>query len=124
MKQIMEGLKVYLSGPISGYELRERRAFFDAAQEALEKCGAHVFNPMRNGLPADATTQEHMRADFRMLCECDAIVMLPKWNHSAGCINEFNVAISMGCQVHIVLHNTVDEPDGPGWSFQRVNYVK
>lgn len=58
---------------------------------------------MFNGLPKDASTHDHMRVDFKMLCECDEIVMLPKWNHSAGCTCEFNVAVSIGCDVKFLL---------------------
>ena len=63
----------------------------------------YVLNPMFNGLPKDASTHDHMRVDFKMLCECDEIVMLPKWNHSAGCTCEFNVAVSIGCDVKFLL---------------------
>jgi len=58
---------------------------------------------MFNGLPMDATTNEHMRADFKKLCECDEIILCPKWNHSAGCTQEFNLAVSIGCDVKFLL---------------------
>ena len=90
---------VYISGPISGYDPEERRAFFGRVKDLLKEKGYTVMNPKENGLPADATTQQHMRRDYQMLSQCDAILMLPKWNHSAGCLNEFNMAVSMGCRV-------------------------
>ena len=67
--------KIYISGPISGYDLDERKRTF----EEIENCLSHgykVFNPLKNGLPDDATWKEHMRADMRMLTDCDAIVFL------------------------------------------------
>ena len=91
--------RVYLSGPISGHDYSERKAFFYQVQKAMEEKVYEVFNPMCNGLPKDAPTHDHMRMDFKMLCECDEIVMLPKWNHSAGCTNEFNMAVAIGCRV-------------------------
>ena len=76
---------IYLSGPISHYDYSERKKTFLRIQQELERKGHEVFNPMFNGLPKDASTHEHMRVDFQMLLQCDTILMLPKWNHSAGC---------------------------------------
>lgn len=95
--------KIYLSLPISGYDYTERKLLSQQVQRELEKMGYEVFNPMFNGLPKDASTNEHMRVDFKMLCECDEIIMLPKWNHSAGCTQEFNVAVAIGCEVKFLL---------------------
>lgn len=94
--------KVYISGPISGYDYHERKCLFLRIQQELEKKGYEVRNPMFNGLPQDADTHAHMRADFKMLCECDTIVMLPRWTHSAGCTHEFNFALAIGCEVKFV----------------------
>ena len=91
--------KVYISGPISSYDYPERKQFFLSVQKMLEKKGYEVYNPILNGLPKEATTNEHMRVDIKMLCECDTILMLPKWNHSAGCTHELNVAVAIGCEV-------------------------
>ena len=95
--------RLYISGPISHYDYSERKQTFLSIQQAMEKKGYEVFNPMFNGLPKDATTQEHMRVDFQMLLQCDTILMLPRWNHSAGCWHEFNVALSIGCDIKFVL---------------------
>lgn len=95
--------KIYVSGPISGYDYSERKQTFLFVQKELEKKGYEVFNPMFNGLPKGASTHEHMRVDFKMLCECDEILMLPKWNHSAGCSQEFAVAVAIGCNVKFLL---------------------
>lgn len=95
--------RIYISLPISGYDYSERKQTALSVQQELERRGYEVFNPMFNGLPKDATTNEHMRVDFKMLCECDEIIMLPKWNYSAGCTLEFNVAVSIGCEVRFLL---------------------
>lgn len=95
--------KVYISGPISHYDYSERKKTFLRIQQELERKGHEVFNPMFNGLPADADIHEHMRVNFQMLLQCDTILMLPKWNHSAGCTQEFNLAVNIGCEVKFVL---------------------
>ena len=94
---------IYLSGPISHYDYSERKKTFLRIQQELERKGHEVFNPMFNGLPKDASTHEHMRMDFQMLLQCDTILMLPKWNHSAGCAQEFSVAVAIGCDVKLLL---------------------
>lgn len=95
--------KIYLSLPISGYDLEERRSYSQIIQRELEKREYEVFNPLYNGLPKEATTNEHMRKDISKLCECDTIIMCQKWNHSAGCVQEFNVAVSIGCEIKFLL---------------------
>ena len=91
--------KVYISGPISGYDIEERRAEFSRVKHILEKKNYKVFNPMENGLDQDATTSEHMRADIRALVDCDTIYFMKRWNHSAGCQTEFLVATACGLEV-------------------------
>ena len=58
---------------------------------------------MENGLPADATTHQHMRRDLNTLTNehdpFDYIYMMNRWAHSAGCMREFEVALSCGIQV-------------------------
>lgn len=80
--------RIYISGPISGYDLEERRAAFHYVQEMFEVAGYYVFNPMENGLPAEATTAQHMRRDLHELTRedepYDSIYLMEKWNHSAG----------------------------------------
>ena len=56
--------KIYISGPISGHDIEERKADFARIKEYLGKLGYVVFNPMENGLPPTATTAEHMKTDI------------------------------------------------------------
>lgn len=96
--------RIYLSGPISGHDLEERRKAFKYAQDYLESQGYTVFNPMENGLPADATTHEHMHRDLAVLTTEEipftAIYMMRGWLHSAGCTLEFRVATAIGLEVY------------------------
>lgn len=95
----MKNRKCYVSGPISGYDLDERRRAFKAVQVMLEVAGYKVVNPMDNGLPSEASTSQHMKRDIQLLTECDTIFMMDKWNHSQGCYTEFIVATAIGCEV-------------------------
>lgn len=91
--------RIYLSLPISGYDLDERRAVAMAKRQELEKKGFLVVSPLDNGLPADAGTHAHMRRDFEMMLGCDAVYFMNRWCHSAGCHVEFMVATACGMQI-------------------------
>lgn len=95
--------RIYLSGPISNHDLEERRQAFKKAQTVLEAEGFTVFNPMENGLSAEATTHDHMHRDLAVLTNEDipftAIYMMTGWLHSAGCKLEFDVATAIGLSV-------------------------
>lgn len=84
--------KIYISGPISGRDLEtQRRAFSDAAKAAA-LLGFEPVNPFENGLPACVPWEDHMRADIKMLLDCQAILMLPGWKDSEGACTEFMIA--------------------------------
>ena len=95
--------RVYISGPISGHDKGDSEARFQRAEYELISKGYEVFNPMNNGLPFEASTSQHMRRDLNELTRedkpYDAIYLMKKWNHSAGCWTEFKVALAMGLEV-------------------------
>lgn len=87
--------RIYISGAISGHDLEERRKAFKNAEDLLRKNGYHPVNPFNNGVSEDAHWRKHMRADIRMLTECEGIYFLEGWTKSKGCKLEFDVATSM-----------------------------
>ena len=87
--------RIYISGAISGYDLEERRKAFKDAEDLLRKNGYHPVNPFNNGIPEDEHWRKHMRADIRMLTECEGIYFLEGWAKSKGCKLEFDIAASM-----------------------------
>ena len=91
--------KVYISLPISGYDISERRNTAKAMENKLRKLGYDVFNPLENGLPTYASTNQHMKADIKALLECDAVIFMQGFNHSAGCHTELAVAMAIGLEV-------------------------
>lgn len=99
----MKKPRIYISGPISGHDKGECEAKFQRAEYELISKGYEVFNPMKNGLPYDAPTAQHMHRDLAELTReddpYDAIYMMKKWNHSAGCWTEFKVATAIGLNV-------------------------
>ncbi|WP_255493271.1 DUF4406 domain-containing protein [Dysgonomonas sp. HDW5B] len=64
-------MKVYISG--LPYNEVERK--FNKAEEKLQLLGYQTVNPLNNGVPKDSTWNEHMRADLKLLLDCDAIYL-------------------------------------------------
>lgn len=91
--------KVYISGPIAGYDISERKLAFLKVQHMLETIGYQPVNPFDNGVPDDANWRVHMKADIAMLVQCDAIYMMPGWELSKGCKLELDVATSCGIRL-------------------------
>ena len=91
--------RIYISGPISGHDIEERRQAFKEKEWMLEAQGYEAINPMENGLPAEASTHKHMKRDIGLLMTCDMIYMMRRWTHSKGCKVEFDVATSIGLPV-------------------------
>ena len=91
--------RIYISGPISGHDIQERRAEFQRVEYQLIYQGFEPVNPMCNGLPEEATTREHMKRDIELLLTCDYIYMMRRWTHSKGCKVEFDVATAIGLPV-------------------------
>lgn len=96
--------KVYISGPIAGYDLEERKLAFLKVQHMLESKGCVPVNPFDNGIPDDAHWRLHMRADIRMLLDCHDIYMMPGWELSKGCKLELDVASS--CGIDVILNDS------------------
>ena len=89
--------KIYLSGPIGDEpDMEEVKARFDRYQKHFEAEGFEVVNPLNNGVPADASRYRHMKADIRMLLDCDIIHLQPGWRSSPGCWCEYQVACQCG----------------------------
>lgn len=91
--------RIYISGPISGHDINERRAEFQRVSYEMICRGYEPVNPMENGLPPEATTREHMKRDIELIMTCDCIYMMRRWTHSKGCKVEFDVATSIGLPV-------------------------
>jgi len=94
---------VYISGPISGVDPEQCQKRFSEIEEMLTDMNYRVFNPLKNGLPSNASTNRHMRRDLNVLSNetdpFDFIFMMKRWPHSSGCKEEFNLAIACGIKV-------------------------
>lgn len=92
-------MRIYISGKITGLPQDEARQKFADAQALLDEIGFEAVNPMEQGLPADATWEQHMVKDFELLLSCDAIYMMDNWIDSKGAQIEYDVANRLGKDV-------------------------
>ena len=85
----MRRMKIYIAGPMRGYEDLNRPAFLKA-QETLEAMGHEVFNPGNN--PRE-TLRLCMEIDLAWICRhADGMVMLLDWGMSSGVAAELATA--------------------------------
>lgn len=90
--------RVYISGPMTGRLCMNRDAF-RWAEDQLRSAGFDPLNPAANGIPEDASYEEHMRADLCMLLQADAIAVLPGWKMSRGAQIETRLASFLGLTI-------------------------
>ena len=89
--------KVYISGPITGIDFGNRFAFV-AASCGLELCGYEVVDPSDVKLDGEASWSDYMRADLKLLLDCDYIYMLDGWEDSKGARLERELAERLGIE--------------------------
>ena len=95
----MKKERIYISGAISGRLPEDVCEDFERAEACLWALGWEVVNPLANGLTEAHTWEEHMRADLRLLLDCDRIAMLPGWARSRGASLEWRVARELGMPI-------------------------
>jgi len=92
---------IYLAGPLSGD--RERNVTDAVAVYfQLVRAGQVPFCPHLGALhPAafDIDYETWMRFDFAVIDCCDAVLMLDRWQTSAGAVREHEYALLMGKRV-------------------------
>lgn len=89
---------LYISGPMSGLPEFNEAAFNEAAR-LLRAAGYQVTNPAEKALPHNASWQQHMREDIKLMMDCDGLAILPGWQHSRGANAEINLAHALGLDV-------------------------
>ena len=99
-------LRVYISGPMTGYPNLNRPAFAMAA-ERVEAAGMIPVNPHDLCEP-NWDWHQCMRADVSALCGCDAILMIDGWHCSNGAQLELHIAHRIGLRVLLNWHDVID----------------
>lgn len=90
-------MKYYLAGPMTGIENYNFPAFEEAARQLRER-NLEILSPHEID---HGETQEtrgsldyktYIKAGLDLLLSCDAIILLPGWYNSRGCIMETSIA--------------------------------
>lgn len=94
--------RIYVSLPISGYDLDERKLYAiwvkdlikDKYSEPVEAITPFMVCP-----EADKSYSYYMGKDIEALLECDVVYMCKGWQNSKGCLAEFAVAKIYGKEI-------------------------
>lgn len=90
-------MKVYLSGPMTGYE-DFNYPKFNREAAFLRAAGYTVVNPAELN-PSTKSWHECLRDDIAELVRCDAIVLMDGWEQSNGAHLEMHVAHRVGMKI-------------------------
>lgn len=88
-------MKIYLSGPMSGYPEYNFPAF-RAAAKRLRELGLEVIDPSEINQPDLNSWEQCMKNALRDMMLCDTIVMLPGWQNSKGAVIELELSEKLG----------------------------
>lgn len=86
---ILSRRKIYISGPMSGYEGNNEGAFHDA-EHRLRALGYEPLNPARH--PVQDSWAAYLKLDIQDVLRADAVAVLPGWEASRGAKLEVHVA--------------------------------
>lgn len=94
-------MKVYIAGPMTGYENFNRDAFNKEAARLVAR-GHVVLNPAT--LPSGLSQGEYMDICFAMVRAADGVLLLPGWKASPGATAEYHYAYKLGLKTFSVLN--------------------
>lgn len=92
-------MKIYISLPITGYDLDERKHYADTVKRGLLLGGFESVTPFEVCPEPDKPYSYYMGRDIEALLECDCIYLTQGWQHSKGCRAERAVAEIYGIKV-------------------------
>ena len=95
-------LHVYLSGPITGTEdYKDRFEFGEIKVNQKFRNTARAINPVKiaEQLPQNITYEAIMQICFDTINSCDIVLLMPGWEDSKGCNQEYGYAIGIGKEV-------------------------
>lgn len=87
-------MKIYISLPITGYELSERRNYAERVKARLKRINqqAEVVTPFDVNPDQELSYAEYMGNDIAALLTSDAVYFCKGWDKSRGCRLEHSAA--------------------------------
>jgi hypothetical protein len=92
-------MKIYISLPISGYNVERCKARALNSKHGLEKLGHTVVTPFDVCPDDNKTYPYYIGRDIEALMQCDAIFLLSGWSSSRGCQLEWRCAEIYGKKI-------------------------
>lgn len=89
-------MKIYISIPISGKDIRKQREKADMIKAYLSRHGHTPVNPFDICAGKNPDYKDHLCRDLRILMDCDAVYFASGWNDSRGCRIEYVTATEFG----------------------------
>ena len=99
--------KCYISLPITGREIKNVKKDIERLKLALRNRGYNSISPFDRNVDFNATHEQHMREDIKLLLDCDAILMARDWERSVGCRVELNVALACGIKIIYTMNSAL-----------------
>lgn len=94
-------MRLYICGCIGADPENYRRNFHDA-NIALIRAGHSPLSPLDNGVDDDADWLEHMKADIKIMLDCDGVATIKGWKKGRGTRVEVDLARGLGIPVRPV----------------------
>lgn len=91
-------MKLYISGPMTGYPDFNFPAF-NAAAKSLSLAGYEVENPADKGIVDGWNWEDYLRYDLIQMLQCDGVALLDKWEESKGAVLEERTASAVGMSI-------------------------
>lgn len=93
-----KSLRVYISGPMTGYP-DDNRPAFDFARDILLIAGYEVVSPADILRGETHPYEVYLREDIRELIDCDRVYTLDGWENSRGAKLEVSIAYALNITV-------------------------
>lgn len=92
--------RIYVSGPVTGYDEYNKPAFDNVKEKLLKLRFDEVITPFDVSLTKDDKLWiDYMKEDIQALLTCNAICMLNGSSYSKGAMIEQNIAIGLGYDI-------------------------
>lgn len=102
-------MKLFISGPMTGYEDFNYPAFNRMADK-LRSLGYEAINPVELEIKIkEPSWEEYMRVDIRGLTHANGVVVLDGWNESKGSNIEVACAVVMGMPIYKLINDELEQ---------------
>lgn len=103
-------IKVYISGPMSGYEDFNFPAFMEMEKKLSEIENVIPVNPVYISKSVEREMlkpnyEDYLKKDIEALLHCNAVILLDDWEKSRGC----NIEVAVAGYFNIPCFKSIDE---------------